>query len=34
MPGVGDLWVDEFEWLLIIAELNWSGYLYYKDANC
>jgi len=29
-----DLWVDEIEWLLIIAELHWSGYLYYKDANC
>lgn len=28
------LWIGEIEWLLIITELNWSGWLYYKDGNC
>lgn len=28
------LWIDEIEWLLTVAELNWTGWLYYKDANC
>lgn len=28
------LWIDEIEWLLTIAELNWTGWLYYRDGNC
>lgn len=29
-----DLWIAEFEWIMVMAELSWTGYLYYKDGNC
>jgi hypothetical protein len=29
-----DLWIYGLEWLLVMAELKWTGYLYYKDGNC
>lgn len=30
-----DLWItNDLDWLLLIAELHWTGRLYYRDGNC
>ena len=30
----GILVYDELEWLMILAELSWDPWVYYKEARC